>query len=159
MTVKAHWMSMVQPFEKEVIVMKQPHEIKIPKFLEHIRARRIAAEDGLPRKFVNKLHYAIINGTFLLLKFGKDGDFILSREVVTDPAILTPAYLVLLTSSKDGWVYSKREVLSQIDQRWIPDRQGRIRITVNRQNDANQFATPEAFLRKIKLQPTHTANK
>ena len=61
-------------------------------------------------------------------------------------------FVVTLVSNRSGWVFSKREINSYIQDSSLSysEKQGQYKINNYNLKDKNGFASPEAFLAKIK---------
>lgn len=108
------------------------------------------------RAIFRRPNYFLLKGKFLIIKisrtprpfWGVGKDFL---DLLED----FEYYLVLLTSSKEGWVFSKAEVKASISSdRW--------RLREKDQNykinpplpDNNSFTSPQQFLNKLGLKDT-----
>jgi hypothetical protein len=126
----------------------------IAKFVEGIGATEPLASDQsyAPFRRMFKCHnYFFLASQFLIVKISriKKPFWGVGKEFIDFLNGQDNYYLVLLTRSNDGWVFSKAEVNMNIrNSKWKVGEDGDYKINTPL-SDLNKFAGPKTFRRKI----------
>ena len=102
------------------------------------------------RRMFRRSNYFILNGKMLIIKISRSNPpFWGVGKKFVDFLDSLDYFLVLLTSSKEGWILSKKEIKANIESdRWRRSNTD-YKINLNTLYGRNSFLSPEHFLRKM----------
>jgi len=106
------------------------------------------------RSLFKRSNYFLLSGKFLMIKISRtDKPFWGIGKDFVDLLNNFDYFLILLVSNKEGWVFSKAEVSSNINSKKWRLREADNNYKINPPlPDRNSFHSPQDFQRKIGLQ-------
>lgn len=131
-------------------------DVEISEFIDGVGAKEPKPGDKnflLFKSIFKRSNYFMLNGKFLITKISRSKKpFFGVGKVYIDLLNDTDNYLlVLLVSGTEGWVYSKNEINSNIQNSlWkLQEKDKNYKINFNTLRDKNSFTSHTQFLSKI----------
>ena len=102
------------------------------------------------RRMFRRSNYFMLNSKMLIIKISRSNPpFWGVGKKFVDFLDSLDYFLVLLTSSKEGWIFSKKEIKENIaGDRWRRSKTD-YKINFNTLYNRNSFSSPEHFLRRM----------
>ena len=135
-------------------------EREIREFIDSIGASEPSRKEenyDIFRKLFKRSHYFRLKGKLLIVKISRSKRpfFGLTKDIldVLDTLKINNYFLALLVSNKEGWIYSKSEVQSNINNSaWkLRQKDKNYKINPNTLKDDNLFTSPAQFLNKFDI--------
>lgn len=131
-------------------------EKEIKEFVETVGATEPKPSDenySLFRSIFKRPNYFKLNGKFFIVKISRSNKpfFGVGKPYIELLNLIDNYFLVLLVSEREGWIYSKAELNSNITNKvWrLNDKDDNYKINYYTLKDRNLFTSHSEFLRKI----------